>query len=32
MNLGVSPTRDTRRYRSYFPGLELIAPETPGIG
>jgi predicted nucleic acid-binding protein len=25
-------TRDTRRYRSYFPELELIAPETPGIG
>jgi len=25
-------TRDTRRYRSYFPELELIAPQTPGIG
>jgi predicted nucleic acid-binding protein len=25
-------TRDARRYRSYFPELELIAPQTPGIG
>ena len=25
-------TRDTRRYRSYFPQLELIAPAMPGIG
>jgi predicted nucleic acid-binding protein len=33
MDLGVPLlTRDTRRYRSYFPSLELIAPETPGIG
>lgn len=22
-------TRDVRRYRSYFPGLALIAPGTP---
>ena len=25
-------TRDTRRYRSYFPELELIAPDSPAIG
>jgi predicted nucleic acid-binding protein len=25
-------TRDTTRYRTYFPQLELIAPEPPGIG
>jgi predicted nucleic acid-binding protein len=25
-------TRDTRRYRSYFPQLELIAPDSPAIG
>jgi predicted nucleic acid-binding protein len=25
-------TRDTRRYRSYFPDLELIAPDSPAIG
>jgi predicted nucleic acid-binding protein len=23
-------TRDSRRYRTYFPGLKLIAPPTPG--
>jgi predicted nucleic acid-binding protein len=22
-------TRDVRRYRSYFPGLKLIAPASP---
>lgn len=22
-------TRDTRRYSSYFPGVKLLAPETP---
>lgn len=22
-------TRDTRRYNSYFPGVKLLAPETP---
>jgi predicted nucleic acid-binding protein len=25
-------TRDVRRYRAYFPGLELIAPDAGGIG
>lgn len=23
-------TRDAKRYRTYFPGLRLIAPENPG--